>query len=170
MYNPYFRHMIAQDNGEMAPIIDTHLFEAIVTIGLFVITLAAFSIEIYRVGIVILEIAGEYLWNLLAQEVEWINIAFISFSIFTGGMTFLIMSEISKKLDTAFTQLKTEIKEKDVHIAELEAELKALNHQIMQNLKMDENTPEEQKEQKKQEEEEKVSGEQKEEEKDNVEN
>ena len=153
--------MIAQDNGEMAPIIDTHLFEAIVTIGIFVIILAAFFIEMYRVGIAILEMAGEYLWNLLAHEVKWLNIAFISVSIFTGGMMFLIMSEISKKLDTAFTQLKTEIKkkdeyiaeleaetgikEKDEYIAELEADLKIWNYQFCKlQMQMDEKRPKEQ--------------------------
>jgi hypothetical protein len=71
----------------------------------------------------------EYIWSILTPGNELLELALIASSIFAGVMWILTMNELTKKLDISFEKLKTQLKEKDLRIIELESELEWLKNE-----------------------------------------
>lgn len=119
MYNPEFRYLIARDNGEMEPFINTDnlIFVINACICIFI------SIVLFKtVSFLCFPVINE-IWNLLALGNHWLELVAIVCLIFIGGMLHLIMGEIANKIEITIEKLKEKIKEKDSRIAELELKL-----------------------------------------------
>lgn len=119
MYNPEFRYLIARDNGEMEPFINTDnlIFVINACIGIFI------SIVLFKtVSFLCFPVINE-IWNLLALGNHWLELVAFVCLIFIGGMLHLIMGEIANKIEITIAKLKETIKEKDSRIAKLELEL-----------------------------------------------
>jgi hypothetical protein len=164
MYNPELRFLIAQENGEMFPFpfIDTHIFAAVIVVGINLFISSFVIMGIYKLAMILLNlsfVACQYLWSILTPGNEILEVALISSSIFAAGMWILAMNELSTKLDSTFEKLKNRLKEKDSRITELESELAALikgkgeNVMIVENESEDEQQEDEQQEDEQQEDE-----------------
>jgi len=119
MYNPEFRYLIARDNGEMEPFINTDnlIFVINACICIFI------SIVLFKtVSFLCFPVINE-IWNLLALGNHWLELVAFVCLIFIGGMLHLIMGEIANKIEITIAKLKEKIKEKDSRIAKLELEL-----------------------------------------------
>jgi len=119
MYNPEFRYLIARDNGEMEPFINTDnlIFVINACICIFI------SIVLFKtVSFLCFPVINE-IWNLLALGNHWLELVAFVCLIFIGGMLHLIMGEIANKIEITIAKLKEKIKEKDCRIAKLELEL-----------------------------------------------
>ena len=119
MYNPEFRYLIARDNGEMEPFINTDNLIFVINACIFIfISIVLFKTVSFLCFPVINEI-----WNLLALGNHWLELVAFVCLIFIGGMLHLIMGEIANKIEITIAKLKEKIKEKDSRIAKLELEL-----------------------------------------------
>jgi len=131
MYNPELRLLVAQENGEIFPFpfLDTHLFAAVIIVGMNVFISSCVLIGAYKIAMLLLKLgfeACQYLWSTLTPGNELLEVALIASSIFAAVMWILAMNELSAKLDSTFEKLKNRLKEKDSRIAELESELATL--------------------------------------------
>ena len=119
MYNPEIRYIIEQEHGELMPVVIPP-FE----IGAVLLTIigSKFIGSYYKIAM----LPFEYIWSILTPGNELLELALIAISIFTGVMWILTMNELTKKLDISFEKLKTQLKEKDLRIVELESELEGL--------------------------------------------
>jgi hypothetical protein len=132
MYNPELRYLIEQDNGELMPVVIPP-FE----IGAVLLTIfgskfigskfigSKFIGSYYKIAM----LPFEYIWSILTPGNELLELALIASSIFAGVMWILTMNELTKKLDISFEKLKTQLKEKDLRIIELESELEWLKNE-----------------------------------------
>jgi hypothetical protein len=119
MYNPEFRYLIARDNGEMEPFINTDNLIFVINACIFIfISIVLFKTVSFLCFPVINEI-----WNLLALGNHWLELVAFVCLIFIGGMLHLIMGEIANKIEITIAKLKEKIKEKDSRIAKPELEL-----------------------------------------------
>ena len=122
MYNPEIRYIIEQEHGELMPVVIPP-FE----IGAVLLTIigSKFIGSYYKIAM----LPFEYIWSILTPGNELLELALIAISIFTGVMWILTMNELTKKLDISFEKLKTQLKEKDLRIVELESELEWLKNE-----------------------------------------
>ena len=122
MYNPEIRYIIEQEHGELMPVVIPP-FE----IGAVLLTIigSKFIGSYYKIAM----LPFEYIWSILTPGNELLELALIAISIFTGVMLILTMNELTKKLDISFEKLKTQLKEKDLRIVELESELEGLKNE-----------------------------------------
>ena len=122
MYNPEIRYIIEQEHGELMPVVIPP-FE----IGAVLLTIigSKFIGSYYKIAM----LPFEYIWSILTPGNELLELALIAISIFTGVMWILTMNELTKKLDISFEKLKTQLKEKDLRIVELESELEGLKNE-----------------------------------------
>ena len=126
MFKPEFRFLIDQEDGEILPLIDSHLFTTLVmVVGLNIILIIGLltALKVGRVGLHLLFKALTQIWGLLTPGNEIQDLFLIGSSIFLGSMLILIMNELLKKLDDSFTKLNIQLKEKDARIIELETNL-----------------------------------------------
>jgi hypothetical protein len=122
MVKPEFRFLIDREDGEILPLIDSHLFTAFVmVVGLNIALILVFLIAL-DVGRLVFKGLIK-LWSLLTPGNQWQELFLIGSSIFLGTLMLLIINEIFKKLDEAFTKLNNQLKEKDAHIVALESKL-----------------------------------------------
>jgi hypothetical protein len=122
MVKPEFRFLIDREDGEILPLIDSHLFTAFVmVVGLNIALILVFLITL-DVGRLVFKGLIK-LWSLLTPGNQWQELFLIGSSIFLGTLMLLIINEIFKKLDEAFTKLNNQLKEKDAHIVALESKL-----------------------------------------------
>ena len=81
------------------------------------------------------------LWSLLTPGNQWQELFLIGSSILLGTLMLLIINEIFKKLDEAFTKLNNQLKEKDARIVALESKLDLKEREFL--LKSDESESDE---------------------------
>lgn len=129
MYNPELRYIIEQDHREVMPLIPNNLFVAVLMIEMTIILTGCTFTGSYKIAM----IPFEYLWSILTPGNELLELALIASSIFAGVMWILTMNELTKKLDISFEKLKTQLKEKDLRIVELESELEGLKNEDKYN-------------------------------------
>jgi archaellum component FlaC len=146
MFNPEFRYLIAQDNVHnnihINELINADLFTALLGSNVFISIISVLAINILLINTLIggykivnhllkLGIKGYMkILCLFTPGDKWQELALIATIVILGAMMFLTMNEFSKKLDDSFTRLKTQIKEKDAYITELELELKSIKSNI----------------------------------------
>ena len=135
MVKPEFRFLIDREDGEILPLIDSHLFTAFVmVVGLNIALILGFLIAL-DVGRLVFKCLTK-LWSLLTPGNQWRELFLIGSSIFLGTLMLLIINEIFKKLDEAFTKLNNQLKEKDARIVALESKLDLKEREFL--LKSDE--------------------------------
>ena len=135
MVKPEFRFLIDREDGEILPLIDSHLFTAFVmVVGLNIALILGFLIAL-DVGRLVFKGLTK-IWSLLTPGNQWQELFLIVSSIFLGTLMLLIINEIFKKLDEAFTKLNNQLKEKDARIVALESKLDLKEREFL--LKSDE--------------------------------
>jgi hypothetical protein len=135
MVKPEFRFLIDREDGEILPLIDSHLFTAFVmVVGLNMVLILGFLISL-DVGRLVFKGLTK-LWSLLTPGNQWQELFLIGSSIFLGTLMLLIINEIFKKLDEAFTKLNNQLKEKNARIVALESKLDLKEREFL--LKSDE--------------------------------
>ena len=135
MVKPEFRFLIDREDGEILPLIDSHLFTAFVmVVGLNIALILGFLIAL-DVGRLVFKGLTK-IWSLLTPGNQWRELFLIGSSIFLGTLMLLIINEIFKKLDEAFTKLNNQLKEKDARIVALESKLDLKEREFL--LKSDE--------------------------------
>ena len=135
MVKPNFRFIIDREDGEILPLIDSHLFTAFVmVVGLNIALILGFLIAL-DVGRLVFKGLTK-IWSLLTPGNQWRELFLIGSSIFLGTLMLLIINEIFKKLDEAFTKLNNQLKEKDARIVALESKLDLKEREFL--LKSDE--------------------------------
>ena len=140
MVKPEFRFLIDREDGEILPLIDSHLFTAFVmVVGLNIVLILGFLIAL-DVGRLVFKCLTK-LWSLLTPGNQWRELFLIGSSIFLGTLMLLIINEIFKKLDEAFTKLNNQLKEKDARIVALESKLDLKEREFL--LKSDESESDE---------------------------
>ena len=129
MFKPEFRFLIDREDGEILPLIDSHLFTTfamVVGLNIALIIGLLLVLKVGRIGLSLVFKGLTKIWSQLTPGNQWQELFLIGSSIFLGSMLILIMNEILKKLDDSFTKLHTQLKEKDALIVALEEKL-ALN-------------------------------------------
>jgi hypothetical protein len=129
MFKPEFRFLIDQEDGEILPLIDSHLFTTfamVVGLNIALIIGLLCVLKVGRIGLSLVFKGLTKIWSQLTPGNQWQELFLIGSSIFLGSMLILIMNEILKKLDDSFTKLNNQLKEKDALIVALEEKL-ALN-------------------------------------------
>ena len=129
MFKPEFRFLIDREDGEILPLIDSHLFTTfamVVGLNIALIIGLLIVIKVGRIGLSLVFKGLTKIWSQLTPGNQWQELFLIGSSIILGSMLILIMNEILKKLDDSFTKLHTQLKEKDARIVALEEKL-ALN-------------------------------------------
>lgn len=129
MFKPEFRFIIDQEDGEILPLIDSHLFTTfamVVGLNIALIIGLLCVLKVGRIGLSLVFKGLTKIWSQLTPGNQWQELFLIGSSIFLGSMLILIMNEILKKLDDSFTKLNNQLKEKDALIVALEEKL-ALN-------------------------------------------
>lgn len=129
MFKPEFRFLIDREDGEILPLIDSHLFTTfamVVGLNIALIIGLLCVLKVGRIGLTLVFKGLTKIWSQLTPGNQWQELFLIGSSIFLGSMLILIMNEILKKLDDSFTKLHTQLKEKDALIVALEEKL-ALN-------------------------------------------
>ena len=129
MFKPEFRFLIDREDGEILPLIDSHLFTTfamVVGLNIALIIGLLLVLKVGRIGLSLVFKGLTKIWSLLTPGNQWQELFLIGSSIILGSMLILIMNEILKKLDDSFTKLHTQLKEKDARIVALEEQL-ALN-------------------------------------------
>ena len=122
MVKPEFRFLIDREDGENLPLIDSHLFTAFaMVVGINIALILVFLIAL-DVGRLVFKGLTK-LWSLLTPGNQWQELFLIGSSIFLGTLMLLIINEMFKKLDEAFTKLNKQLKEKDARIVALESKL-----------------------------------------------
>ena len=140
MVKPNFRFLIDREDGEILPLIDSHLFTAFVmVVGLNITLILVFLIAL-DVGRLVFKGLTK-IWSLLTPGNQWQELFLIVSSIFLGTLMLLIINEIFKKLDEAFTKLNNQLKEKDARIVALESKLDLKEREFL--LKSDESESDE---------------------------
>jgi hypothetical protein len=140
MIKPEFRFLIDREDREILPLIDSHLFTAFVmVVGLNIVLILGFLIAL-DVGRLVFKCLTK-LWSLLTPGNQWRELFLIGSSIFLGTLMLLIINEIFKKLDEAFTKLNNQLKEKDARIVALESKLDLKEREFL--LKSDESESDE---------------------------
>ena len=140
MVKPEFRFLIDREDGEILPLIDSHLFTAFVmVVGLNIALILGFLIAL-DVGRLVFKGLTK-IWSLLTPGNQWRELFLIGSSIFLGTLMLLIINEIFKKLDEAFTKLNNQLKEKDARIVALESKLDLKEREFL--LKSDESESDE---------------------------
>lgn len=124
MFNPEFRYLLLQEqrNGQMLPIIDTHMFGAIFVCGINGVALATMCFLLYKL-LDYVSFALTPLWNFLIPKNEWIEIVIIVLTVICCVILVIIFRSMVDELDNNFTQLKTEIRIKEERIRELEKQV-----------------------------------------------
>ena len=126
MFKPEFRFLIDREDGEILPLIDSHLFTTfamVVGLNIALILGLLCALKVGRVGLTLVFKGLTKIWSLLTPGNQWQELFLIGSSIFLGAMLILIMNEILQKLDDSFTKLHTQLKEKDARIVALEEQL-----------------------------------------------
>ena len=126
IFQPEFRFLIDREDGEILPLIDSHLFTTFaLVVGLnIVLILGLLTVfKVGKTGLTLLFKGLTKIWSLLTPGNQWQELFLIGSSIFLGVMLILIMNEILKKLDNSLTKLNTQLKEKDARIVALEEKL-----------------------------------------------
>ena len=129
MFKPEFRFLIDREDGEILPLIDSHLFTTfamVVGLNIALIIGLLIVIKVGRIGLSLVFKGLTKIWSQLTPGNQWQELFLIGSSIFLVAMLILIMNEILQKLDDSFTKLHTQLKEKDARIVALEEKL-ALN-------------------------------------------
>ena len=129
MFKPEFRFLIDREDGEILPLIDSHLFTTfamVVGLNIALIIGLLCVLKVGRIGLSLVFKGLTKIWSQLTPGNQWQELFLIGSSIILGSMLILIMNEILKKLDDSFTKLHTQLKEKDARIVALEEKL-ALN-------------------------------------------
>jgi hypothetical protein len=140
MVKPEFRFLIDREDREILPLIDSHLFTAFVmVVGLNIALILGFLIAL-DVGRLVFKGLTK-IWSLLTPGNQWRELFLIGSSIFLGTLMLLIINEIFKKLDEAFTKLNNQLKEKDARIVALESKLDLKEREFL--LKSDESESDE---------------------------
>jgi Na+/alanine symporter len=130
MFNPEFRFLIAQENGEelLMQLMDHELFTKIFNtvmnmIITFVVTLFACktTISIFMLVFPVLNYILTMVWNSLTPGNQLMELALIITTSFAFILTILTMNEMTNQLDNSFNKLREQCREKDIRIAELEA-------------------------------------------------
>ena len=136
MFKPEFRFLIDREDGEILPLIDSHLFTTFaMVVGLNIVLILGLLcvLKVGRIGLSLGFKGLTKIWSLLTPGNQWQELFLIGSSIFLGTMLILIMNEILKKLDDSFTKLHTQLKEKDARIVALEEQLSL--HWMLQDSK-----------------------------------
>jgi len=126
MDKPEFRFLIDREDGEILPLIDSHLFTTfamVVGLNIALILGLLCALKVGRVGLTLVFKGLTTIWSLLTPGNQWQELFLIGSSIFLGAMLILIMNEILQKLDDSFTKLNNQLKEKDARIVALEEQL-----------------------------------------------
>ena len=126
MFKPEFRFLIDREDGEILPLIDSHLFTTfamVVGLNIALILGLLCALKVGRVGLTLVFKGLTKIWSLLTPGNQWQELFLIGSSIFLGAMLILIMNEILQKLDDSFTKLHSQLKEKDARIVALEEQL-----------------------------------------------
>ena len=140
MIKPEFRFLIDREDREILPLIDSHLFTAFVmVVGLNIALILVFLIAL-DVGRLVFKGLTK-LWSLLTPGNQWQELFLIGSSILLGTLMLLIINEIFKKLDEAFTKLNNQLKEKNARIVALESKLDLKEREFL--LKSDESESDE---------------------------
>ena len=129
MFKPEFRFLIDREDGEILPLIDSHLFTTfamVVGLNIALIIGLLCVLKVGRIGLSLVFKGLTKIWSQLTPGNQWQELFLIGSSIFLVAMLILIMNEILQKLDDSFTKLHTQLKEKDARIVALEEKL-ALN-------------------------------------------
>ena len=129
MFKPEFRFLIDREDGEILPLIDSHLFTTfamVVGLNIALIIGLLCVLKVGRIGLSLVFKGLTKIWSQLTPGNQWQELFLIGSSIFLVAMLILIMNEILQKLDDSFTKLHTQLKEKDALIVALEEKL-ALN-------------------------------------------
>ena len=140
MYNPEFRYLIAEDNGEpMIPFADGYVFAAIIVCGVSLLIVVGGIITAFTLTSLIviplrhlLEYLWELFWNSLTPGNQWLDIAIITTSIVPFIVLFRTIEGISDDLDRSFKKLKKEIAERNEKITGLELEIVKLKERIQE--------------------------------------
>lgn len=122
MFNPELRYLIAEDNGEVEPIIEPKLFEGIIDYIGLISTAIILSLASYN-GISLLN-------GILTQGQEWIEIMLIALSISLFVICKLIADFVLNDLNASFEKLKNESEEKGNKIEEKDNKIKILEKTI----------------------------------------
>lgn len=142
MFNPEFRYLLAQDerNGQMMPLIDPHVFTALFVCGINGIALATTCFLLYNVSdYVSIPVKNLLtpLWNSLTPGNELVEMTIIISSIICSVTLLVLVRSVADVLESGFTKLRNEIKEKDERIRELEEELLVASKQKSKNIKFE---------------------------------
>ena len=140
MYNPEFRYLIAEDNGEpMIPFADGYVFAAIIVCGVSLLIVVGGIITAFTLTSLIviplrhlLEYLWELFWNSLTPGNQWLDIAIITTSIVPFIVLFRTIEGISDDLDRSFKKLKKEIAERNEKITGLELEIVKLKERLQE--------------------------------------
>lgn len=120
MYNSALAYLIVGDREEIIELINNGFgpVALIMSISIVIVTiLCSLFIGTYNITYIV----SQYLF------VPPIELVLILTSIIAGIIMFLIMNDISGKIDTSFERIKHQIYEKNLLISELEAKLKQFN-------------------------------------------
>ena len=140
MYNPEFRYLIAEDNGElMIPFADGYVFAAIIVCGVSLLIVVGGIITAFTLTSLIviplrhlLEYLWELFWNSLTPGNQWLDISIITTSIVPFIVLFRTIEGISDDLDRSFKKLKKEIAERNEKITGLELEIVKLKERLQE--------------------------------------
>jgi hypothetical protein len=120
MFNPELRYFIAEENGEVEPIIDPKLFEGIIDYIGIICTAIILTLSSYN---------GVWLLNgILTPGQEWLELILILTSIGLFIVCKLIANFILNDLNESFNKLKIQIEEKDDEIKRLEKTIEQLTN------------------------------------------
>ena len=123
VHKPELKFLINRENGELFPLIDSHIFTTFITIFFLNIFLISVLLGLLKLVNILINIGYDLfdkLWLILTPGNQWLEIIFITICVLFGATMIIIMNELLKKLDITFTKLQHQIKEKNMRIAELE--------------------------------------------------
>jgi hypothetical protein len=138
MFNPEFRFLIAQENGEalLMQLMDHELFTKIFNTVMnmfitFVVTVFACktTISIFMLVLPVINYILTIVWNSLTPGNQLIELGIILLTFIMFITMSLAMNEMTNQLDISFTKLKEQSREKDIRIAELEAYVTILTNE-----------------------------------------
>ncbi len=130
MFNPEFRMLIAQENGEelLMHLMDHQLItkvfntvmNMIITFGVTVFACKT-TISIFMLVLPVINYILTMAWNSLTPGNQLLELGIIVSTLIMFITMMMAMNEMTNQLDNSFTKLKEQSREKDIRIAELEA-------------------------------------------------
>jgi hypothetical protein len=133
MYNPEYRYLIQQDNGDNTNWFEAELFAGIIVVGVnsaILFTSLFITLEIIKLSYKISSLFVIKLWSLLTPGNQWLELFLIFSSLLLFVIIFYIFYDLTNAIDNHFIKLKNSISEKEIKIRQLELDLKVRDSKL----------------------------------------